>query len=110
MIHEQDSRVNPSSCVSTSPLAVTTDVGHQEILTVSSSAELRSFLLIMCIDAPESTTNSLSSCLILDGEGRHHFSVSEKNAALRLSLDCRIFFASLHAASRAQCSCHFVSS
>ena len=36
----------------------------------------------MCIDAPESTTNSLSSGLTVDGEGRHHFSEGEKNAAL----------------------------
>ena len=50
-----------------------TDVGHLEILTVSNSAEFKSFLLIMCIDAPDFTTNSLSSGLVLDGEGRHHF-------------------------------------
>ena len=37
------------------------------------------FLLIMCIDAPESTTNSLSSGLVVDGEGRHQFSKGEKN-------------------------------
>ena len=40
------------------------------------------FLLIMCIDAPESTTNSLSSSLRVDGAGRHLFSEGEKNAAL----------------------------
>ena len=43
------------------------------------SAEFRSFLPIMCIDALESATNSLSTGLILDGEGRQHFSVGEKN-------------------------------
>ena len=42
-------------------------------------------LLIMCIDAPESTTNSLSSALILDGEGRHHFSVGEKTVVFFFS-------------------------
>ena len=40
----------------------------------------KSFLLIMCIDAPESTTNSLSSGLRVDGAGRHLFSEGEKNA------------------------------
>ena len=40
------------------------------------------FLLIMCIDAPVSTTNSLSSGSRVDGAGRHLFSESEKNAVL----------------------------
>ena len=78
-----------------------------EVVTVSNSAELGSFLLLMRIDALESTTNSVSSGLILDGEGRHHFSVGEKNVAL---LNFRIFPANFQAASRAQCSCHSVSS
>ena len=39
----------------------------------------------MCIDVPESTTNSLSSGLILDGEGRHHFPVGEKKVDLCFS-------------------------
>ena len=34
---------------------------------VSSAAEFRSFLLGMCIDAPESTTNPLSSGFVEDG-------------------------------------------
>ena len=38
------------------------------------------FLLIGGIDAPESTTNSLSSCLRVDSAGRHQFSEGEKNA------------------------------
>ena len=50
-----------SSLVCTSPLAVTTVVGLLDILMVSNSAELRSLLLFICILAPESTTNSLSS-------------------------------------------------
>ena len=42
-------------------------------------------LLIICIDAPESTTNSRSSGLRIDA-GRHLFSESEKNVALSCSL------------------------
>ena len=38
------------------------------------------FLLIMCIDAPESTTNSRSSGSRVDA-GRHLFSEGEKNVA-----------------------------
>ena len=71
---------------------------------------LNPFLLIMCIDAPESTTNSQSSGWILDGEGRHHISVGEKNVVFFFSINFRIFFANFHAASRPQCSCHSVSS
>ena len=48
-----------SSFVCTSPMAVTTVVGLSETLAVSNSAALRSFLLNMCMLAPESTTNSL---------------------------------------------------
>ena len=44
------------------PLAVITVVGLHDVLMVSNSAELRSFQLTICILAPESTTNSLSSC------------------------------------------------
>ena len=58
-----------SSLVCTSPLAVTTVVGFFEILMVSNSAELRSFLLTVCILAPESTTNSLSSGFTVDAAG-----------------------------------------
>ena len=64
----------------------------------------------MCIDAPESTTNSLSSGLISDGEGRHHFSVGEENVALCFSSNFRILFARFHATSRAQCFFHSASS
>ena len=55
----------------------------------------------MCIDAPESTTNSRSSGLRFDGAGRHLFSEGEKNAVLCFSFKLMIFLASLHAASRA---------
>ena len=71
-----------SSCVCTSPLAVMNVVGHLDVVKVSNSAEFKSFLLIMCIDAPESTSNSVSSGLRVDGAGRHLFSEGEKNAAL----------------------------
>ena len=63
----------------------------------------------MCIDAPESTTNSLSSGLRVDAR-KHLFSEGEKNAALWCSYDLNTFLASFHAASRAPCSCHSVSS
>ena len=62
-----------SSCVCTSPLAVKTIAGLHDFVKVSISASLKSFLLIMCIDAPESTTNSLSSVWRLDAS-RHLFS------------------------------------
>ena len=64
----------------------------------------------MCIDAPESTTNSLSSGLRVDGAGKHPFSEGEKKAVLCFSLNFRIFLASFHPASRAHRSCHSVSS
>ena len=65
-----------SSCVCTSPLAVMTIVGLHDFVKVSNAAEFKSFLLIMCIDAPGSTTKSLSSGLIVDGAGRLLFYVS----------------------------------
>ena len=98
-----------SSCVCTSPLAVMTVVGLHGFVKVSISALRRSFLLIMCIDAPESTTNSLSSGFNVDA-GKHLFSGDEKNAALSCSFSLNTFLASFHAASRAPCSCHSVSS
>ena len=98
-----------SSCVCTSALAVMTIVGLHDFVKVSNSAEFKSFLLIMCIDA-QSTANSLSSGLRFDGAGRHQFSEGEKNAVLSFSFNFRMFLASLHAASRAHRSCHSVSS
>ena len=74
------------------------------------SAEFKTFLLIMCIDAPESTTNSLSSGSRFDGAARHQFSKSEKNAVLLFSFYFWIFLAKFHAASRAHRSGHSVSS
>ena len=98
-----------SSCVCTSPLAVMTIVRLHDFVKVAISALLRSFLLIMCIDAPESTTNSRSSGVRFDA-GRHLFSEGEKNAALFFSFFLRTLLASLNAASRAPCSCYSVSS
>ena len=69
-----------SSCVCTSPLAVITVVGLLDVVTVSNSAEFESFLLIMCMDTPEST---------VDGAGRHQFSESEKNAVSCFSFNFR---------------------
>ena len=75
-----------SSLVCTSPLAVITVAGFFEILMVSNSAALRSLLLTICILALESTTNFLSSGFMVDGAGKLHSSVGEKNVALSCSL------------------------
>ena len=99
-----------SSCVCTSPLAVMTIVGLHDFVKVSISALLRSFLLIICIDAPESTTNSRSSGLRVDAGRHQNFSEGEKNAILCFSFSLNTLLASLHAATRAPCSCHSVSS
>ena len=55
-----------SSLVCTSQLGVITIVGLLDVLMVSNSAELKSFLLAVCILAPESTTNSHSSGSFVD--------------------------------------------
>ena len=98
-----------SSCVCTSPLAVMTIVGLHDLVKISISASLKSFLLIMCIDAPESSTNFRSSSLRFDA-GRHLFSEGDKNVALSCSFNFNTLLTSFHAASRAPCSCHSVSS
>ena len=56
-------------------------VGLLDIVKVTISTEFKSFLLIICIDAPESTTTSLPG-LRVDGAGTHQFSEGEKNVAL----------------------------
>ena len=61
-----------------------TIVRLHDFVKVSISALLKSFLLIMCIDAPESTTNSRSSGLRFDA-GKHVLSEGEKNVALFFS-------------------------
>ena len=63
----------------------------------------------MCIDAPKSTTDSLSSGFRVDA-GKHQFSEGEKNVALSCSFKTNTLLASFHAASRAHRSCHSVSS
>ena len=80
-----------------------------DFVKVSISASFKSFLLIICIDAPESTTNPRFSGLRVDA-GRHLFSEGDKNVALFFSFILNTLLASLHAASRAHRSCHSVSS
>ena len=98
-----------SSYVCTSPLAVMTLVRLHDFVKVSISASLKSFLLIICIDTPELTTNSRSSGQRFDA-GRHLFSEGEKTVALSCSFNFNTLLASFHAASRAPCFCHSVSS
>ena len=85
-----------------------TVAGLFDVVKVSNAAEFKTFLLIMCIDALESATKSLSSGLRVDGAGRHLFFEGEKNAVLSFSFNFMIFLANLHAASRAHRSCHSV--
>ena len=80
-----------------------------DFVKVSISASLKSSLLIICIDAPESTTNSRSSGLRVDA-GKHLFSEGEKNVALACSVKLNTLLASFPAASRAPRCCHSVSS
>ena len=77
-----------------------TVVGLLVVVKVSNSSEFKSFLLIMCIDAPESTTKSRSSGLRVDGAGRHLFSEGDKNVALSCSFNFNTFLASFHTVSR----------
>ena len=62
-------------------------VWFSETFTVSNSADFRSFLLNMCIDAPESSL------------------VGEKKVALSVSSSFKMFLASFHASPRAHRSC-----
>ena len=66
-------------------LVVMTVVGLLDVVEVSISASSKSFLLIMCIDALDSATNSLSSGSRVDGAGKHQFSECEKNVPLFIS-------------------------
>ena len=99
-----------SSFVCTSPLAVITVLGLSDVVTISKSADVKSFLLIMCTDAPESTTNSLSSGLRVDGAGRHQLSEGEKNAPSLFSFNFEDILASLYVVLWVHLSCHSVSS
>ena len=56
-------------------------VGQHDFVTVSISALFKSFLLIICFDAPDSTTNSRSSGSRVHA-GKHLFSEGDKNVAL----------------------------
>ena len=80
------------------------------VVKVSISAEFKSFLLIMCIDALESTTNFLSSGLRFDGAGRHQFSEGEKNAVLFSPLIFGCFWPASLLHGHIDRSCHSVSS
>ena len=103
-----------SSCVCT----VMTIVGLRDVVKVSISALLKSFLLIMCNHVHwRSGVHNKLSFLSFKSAGfnvdasRHLFSGDEKNAALSCSFNLNTFLASsFHAASRAPCSCHSVSS
>ena len=55
--------------------SVNTTVGVLDLVTVSISPELNDFWLIMCFDAPESTTNSRSSGLMVDAGAGIPFSM-----------------------------------
>ena len=55
------------------PFAVTTVVRFLDPLRVSSSSELKSFLLSMYIEAPESTTNIRSSVFLETSAGGFYF-------------------------------------
>ena len=99
-----------SSLVRTSPLAVITVVGLLDVLMLSNSAKLRSFLLTKCILAPESTTDSLSSGSFVDATGSTYFSAGEKNVALSFSLNLKMFLARFQALLWAHRSCLSVSS
>ena len=87
-----------------------TVVGLLDVAKVSNSAEFKSFLKIMCIDAPESAKKSLSSSFRVDGASRHQVSGTEKNIPLCFYFSFRIHLAIFHAASRAHRSCHSVTS
>ena len=87
-----------SSCICTSPLAVFTVVELLDVVTVSNSAEFKSFLLII-VHRRSGVYNKFSFlCLRVDGEGRHQFSEGEKIAVLFFSFNFKICLASFHAA------------
>ena len=109
LVYLREAYTVASSFVCTSPLAVTTVVGFLGTVTVSKSAEFRSFLLNMCMLAPESTTNCLSSGFIVDGAGKLHSVVGEKNVALSVSLSLKMCLANILASPRAHIALVFQS-
>ena len=78
--------------------------------TVSISSELNSFLLIMCIGPPESTTNLRSSGLVEVGAAIALAQIGVQNVALSEYSSLHILFAKSHAALRAHLSWCKVSS
>ena len=97
-----------SSCVCTSPLAVMTIVGLHDFVKVSISAEF--VLFADHVHRRSGVDNKFSFLRFKIWCRQALFSEDEKNAALFFSFYFGILLASLHAASRAPCSCHSVSS
>ena len=73
--------------VCTSPFAVTTTVGVLDLRRVSISSEFKSFLLSLCIETPESITNSLSSANFEVGASVALALIGEQNVALSAFLN-----------------------
>ena len=69
------------SVVLIDPVAVITVVGSRDALTVSSSSGDKSVLLIISMDAPDSTLNSLSSGLTVEVDATAHSNFGFKNVA-----------------------------
>ena len=67
-------------------------------------------MLSMCIDAPQSTTNSLSSGFFEGGAGDDQTSEGETNVTLSLSLTLWTFLAKSNASLRAHLSSYRISS
>ena len=91
-------------------MAVIAIVRFFDILTVSNSAELKSFLQTTFIPAPESTTNFLSSGSFVHAASSTHSSESEQNVALSFSSSLYLFLARFHDLPRAHRCCLAVSS
>ena len=77
---------------------------------MSSSAEFRSFLLSVFIDAPDSIANPLSSGFVEDGAGNDQTSDGEWNVALSFPLSLWTLQVISHASLLAHHSCFKVSS
>ena len=67
-------------------------------------------LLTICILAPESTTNSLSSGSFVDAAGSTHSCVGERNVTWSFSLSLHMYSSRFHALLRAHRCCLSVSS
>ena len=76
------------------PFAVTTVVGFLDLLEVSSSSKLNSFLVSMCFEAPESTTRIRSSVFLETRTGVFIFpqvSFLQNQARKDFAQDCPLF-------------------